>query len=197
MRIPPLKVFGYVALAAPVFFAVMWIASATTDGAWQFGVLSLSDMGISKNPLSAFLFNFGCIATGICGMFIGFGMFTYGKKTLKTGGIIYMAGMFFLSLVGVFTLDNYQAHEFVASTFGLVASAAVLVSSVSDWRLSWYIYADVFLIVFSAIQVIAQPFAVWEAFITITAMIWIFIMGIKMLKHESVLFTDTPRIGGN
>lgn len=197
MRSPPLKMFGYVALAAPVFFAIMWISSAATDGAWQFGVLSLSDMGISKNPLSAFLFNFGCIATGICGVFIGFGMFAYGKRTLKAGGIIYMAGMFFLSLVGVFTLDNYPAHEFVASTFGMVSSVAVLVSSVGDWRLSWYIYADVFLIVFSTMQVITQPFAVWEAFITIAAMIWIFIMGIKMLRHEEALFMDAPRIGGN
>ncbi len=46
-------------------------------------------------------------------------------------------------------------------------------------------------------QVITQPFAVWEAFITIAAMIWIFIMGIKMLRYEEALFMDAPRIGGN
>ena len=79
----------------------------------------------------------------------------------------------------------------------MVSSVAVLVSSVGDWRLSWYIYADVFLIVFSTMQVITQPFAVWEAFITIAAMIWVFIMGIKMLRHEEALFMDAPRIGGN
>ena len=196
MRFPELKMFGYIAMAAPVLFVVVWMMSATFDGSWRFGVNSLSDLGISDNAVSAFLFNFGCMTTGILGMIVGFGLFEYGRRTLKVGGVIYIIGMLFLSLVGVFTLDTYDAHYFVASTFSLIIGVGVFVSSLSDWKVSWYLYADVVLMAFTAIIVLVTPFETWEPVATITSMIWIFIMGIKMLRNEEELFTGTPLTGG-
>ena len=197
MKVPALKVFGYIALSAPVIFAVMWILSATIDGSWRFGVNSLSDMGISDNAISAFLFNFGCMITGIAGMIVGFGMIEYGRRTLKVGGAIYIVGMLFLSLVGVFTLDNHDAHYFVASTFSLVSGLGILVSSISDWKVSWYLYADIVLMAITVIVVIATPFETWEPIATITSMIWVLIMGFKMIGSEEKLFTDAPLVGGS
>ena len=196
MRFPELKMFGYIAMAAPVLFVVVWMMSAAFDGSWWFGVNSLSDLGISDNAVSAFLFNFGCMTTGILGMIVGFGLFEYGRRTLKVGGVIYIIGMLFLSLVGVFTLDTYDAHYFVASTCSLIIGVGVFVSSLSDWKVSWYLYADVVLMAFTAIIVLVTPFETWEPVATITSIIWIFIMGIKMLRNEEELFTGTPLTGG-
>ena len=196
MRFPELKMFGYIAMAAPVLFVVVWMMSAAFDGSWWFGVNSLSDLGISDNAVSAFLFNFGCMTTGILGMIVGFGLFEYGRRTLKVGGVIYIIGMLFLSLVGVFTLDTYDAHYFVASTSSLIIGVGVFVSSLSDWKVSWYLYADVVLMAFTAIIVLVTPFETWEPVATITSIIWIFIMGIKMLRNEEELFTGTPLTGG-
>lgn len=197
MRIPCLKMFGYTAIGAPLLFAVCWILSASTDGSWQFGVNSLSDMGISDNAVSAFLFNFGCIITGILGIIIGFGMLTYGKRTLWIGAIPYMVGMMFLSLVGVFTLDNPNVHDRVASAFGLFTGIALIIASASDWRLSWYLYADVILLVLSVFEIMTQPFPMWEAVTTIVTMVWVFILGLKVMRNEEALFSDSPRIGGH
>ena len=197
MKIPKLRIFGYIAMAAPLLFVVLWILSASIDGSWRFGVNSLSDMGISDNAVSAFLFNFGCMITGILGMIVGFGMIMYGRRTLKAGGAIYIVGMLFLSLVGVFTLDNYSKHYFVASTFSIVSGLGVLVSSFSDWKVSWYLYADIILIAFAAIVIMTTPFETWEPLATIASMIWVFIMGTKMIRNEEKLFTDEPLIGGS
>lgn len=188
MKIPELKVFGYLAVVVPLLFIVLWILSATIDGSWQFGVNSLSDMGISDNAVSAFLFNFGCMITGILGMIFGAGMIAYGKRTLKVGGVMYIIGMLFLSLVGVFTLDNYDMHRFVATTFSAVSGLAIVVCSVSDWKVSWYLYVDIVLIGFSIIVFMTTHFEMWEPLITIASMIWVFIQGIKMLRKEEELF---------
>jgi len=188
MRFPELRIIGYIAIAAPLLFVTLWISSATIDGSWQFGVNSLSDMGISDNAVSAFLFNFGCMITGILGMVAGAGMVVYGKRTLRAGGAMYIIGMLFLSLVGVFTLDNYDMHRFVATTFSVMSGLAIVVSSVSDWKVSWYLYADIVLIGFSVVVFVTTQFEMWEPLITIASMIWALILGIKILRNEERLF---------
>lgn len=197
MRFPELRIIGYIAIVAPLLFVTLWISSATIDGSWQFGVNSLSDMGISDNAVSAFLFNFGCMVTGILGMIAGAGMIVYGKKTLKVGGGMYIIGMLFLSLVGVFTLDNYDMHRFVATTFSVMSGLAIVVSSVSDWKVSWYLYIDIILIGFSIIVFITTHFEMWEPLITIASMIWALTLGIKILRKEERLFTVRPLTGGS
>ena len=188
MRFPELRIIGYIAIAAPLLFVTLWISSATIDGSWQFGVNSLSDMGISDNVVSAFLFNFGCMITGILGMVAGAGMVIYGKRALRVGGAMYIIGMLFLSLVGVFTLDNYDMHRFVATTFSVMSGLAIVVSSVSDWKVSWYLYADIVLIGFSVVVFVTTQFEMWEPLITIASMIWALILGIKILRNEERLF---------
>ena len=197
MKFPELKAIAALTFIMPIFFAVMWVSSAAVDGSWTFGVNSLSDMGISDNAVSAFLFNFGCIVTGISGIVIGLGLFAYGKRTVRVSGILYIVSMFFLALVGVFTLDNYPMHSFVASSFGLTMYISIIVSSVSDWRLSWYLYFDVVFITTTSIIVATQPFPMWEALLTIASMIWIAITGYKIVIREESLFGDVPRFGSD
>ena len=192
MRFPELRIIGYIAIVAPLLFVTLWISSATIDGSWQFGVNSLSDMGISDNAVSAFLFNFGCMITGVLGMIVGAGLIVYGKRTLKVGGAVYIIGMLFLSLVGVFTLDNYDMHRFVATSFSVASGLAIVISSVSDWKVSWYLYTDITVIGFSITAFMVTHFEMWEPLITIASMIWVLILGIKILRKEEELFNITP-----
>ena len=192
MRFPELRMIGYIAIAAPLLFVALWISSATIDGSWQFGVNSLSDMGISDNAVSAFLFNFGCMITGILGMIVGAGLIVYGKRTLKVGGAVYIIGMLFLSLVGVFTLDNYDMHRFVATSFSVASGLAIVISSVSDWKVSWYLYTDIAVIGFSITVFMVTHFEMWEPLITIASMIWVLILGVKIFRKEEELFNITP-----
>ena len=192
MNVPGLKMFAYLAFIMPLFFFVIWILSATIDGEWAFGVNSLSDMGISENAVSAFLFNFGCITTGIFGAIIGFGMFAYGKRTIKYGGMLYIISMIFLAFVGVFTLPQTM-HYVVASSYGAFFALSVVVSTPSDWKVSWYLYFDIVFIVAGIIIVSTQVFAVWEAVMVIAACIWTFVLGYKMLR-ENTLFSDGPNL---
>ena len=195
MKIPELKVFAYLAFIMPAFFAVMWIVSATIDGKWAFGVNSLSDMGISENAVSAFLFNFGCIVTGLFGAIIGLGSFIYGRKTVRAGGALYIISMVFLSFVGVFTLHS-SLHEFVASSFGVFFALSIVTSSISDWKLSWYFYFDVAFMVIGIIIITTQVFEVWEPLLVIASMIWTLVIGYKMIRHEETLYSNGPAIGG-
>lgn len=192
---PELKVFACLALIMPVIFAGMWILSATIDGNWTFGVNSLSDMGISENEMSAFLFNYGCFVSGLAGFFVGIGTFVYGKRTLRIGGLIAAVGFIFLLLVGIFTLNTFHMHKFVATTFGELVFISVVVSSVSDFKVSWYLYFDILLIIGMVAAVKTQPFAVWEAITVIGTMIWNLMLGYKMHVHDDRLFRNEPKFG--
>ena len=194
MEFPELRRIIPLTVIMPIFFATIWILSATIDGRWTFGVNSLSDMGVSENALSAFLFNFGCIVAGLGGFVISIATFAYGKGTLRVGGAVAAAGFIFLSLVGVFTLDIYPIHSFVASTFGVLLFVSIVVSSISDYRISWYLYVDIPFIIVKIVIVLTQPFAVWEALTVIGAMIWILVLGYKMHIHDEELFMDGPRL---
>ena len=192
MKVPGLRFFITLTIVMPIFFSIMWILSASIDGKWAFGVNSLSDMGISENAISAFLFNFGCIVTGLFGSFIGFGMFAYGKRTMKYAGILYIISMIFLAFVGVFTLPQ-RMHYIVASSYGIFFALSVVVATPSDWKLSWYLYFDIIFIIFGLIIVGTQTFPVWEAVMVIAAMVWTVVLGYKMFK-EDALFSDEPNL---
>lgn len=194
MKFPELRFFALLSLIMPIFFATMWISSATIDGEWTFGVNSLSDMGVSENAVSAFLFNFGCIMTGLGGFIISIGTFAYGKRTLRFSGLIAAASFIFLSLVGVFTLNIFPVHSFVASTFGVLLFISMVLSSVSDFKVSWYLYFDIPFIMAIAAIVLTQPFAVWEAITVIGAMVWILVLGYKMHVRDDRLFGDGPKL---
>ena len=192
MKIPELRFGGYFGVAAPILFGILWLSSALIDGDWGFGVKSLSDLGISHNAISAFMFNFGCIMMGVSGMIVGLWSFAYGRSTMVIGGLFYVVGLFFLSLVGVFTLPQTM-HYVVASTFGVIGSIAVIICSISDVG-SPYLYLDILLIIISVIAVTTQPFELWEPIITICSMIWTAVLGIKMLRHDRRLFNEESRI---
>lgn len=194
MKVPELRFFAILAFVMTLFFSVIWIASATTDGEWIFGADSLSRMGISENPLSAFLFNFGCIVSGLSGIVIGFGPFAYGKRMMRVSGAFFMIAMVFLAFVGIFKMPTTE-HFVVAASYGVFLSISIFITLLADWRLSWYPYFDIVFMVAGFAIVLTQPFELWEAIMVIAALIWTMVMGYKMLVRDDKLFSKEPWIG--
>ena len=151
-------------------------------------------MGISDDTVGAFLFNFGCIISGISGIIFGFGIFAYGKSVIRLGGALFTFSLLFLSLVGVFNLHFGDVHYFVASTFGLVLGISYVFLSLKDWGHILYLVVDVTFIAVCIIFTIDTPFTVWEPTLIISAMVWIFVLGIKMYREEDTMFGDTARL---
>lgn len=194
MKIPELRFFAILAFVMTLFFSVIWIASAATDGEWIFGADSLSRMGISENPVSAFLFNFGCIVSGISGIVIGLGPFAYGKRMVRIGGAFFMLAMVFLAFVGIFKMPTTE-HFLVAASYGILLSISIIVTSISDWKTSWYPYFDIVFIIGGFTVVLTQPFELWEAVMVIAALTWTAVMGYKMLVRDDELFSKGSWIG--
>ena len=194
MKVPPLRFFSYIALVMPFVFVALWIASALVDGEWRFGYNSLSEMGISDDTVGAFLFNFACIISGISGIVFGFGIFAYGKSVIRLGGALFTISHLFLSLVGVFNLNFGDVHYFVASTFGLVLGISYVFLSLKDWGHWLYLIVDIVFITVCVVFTVDTPFTVWEPALIISAMVWIFIIGVKMYREEESMFGDTPRL---
>ena len=179
-----LRTCSFLAFAASVMFAVLWISSATLDGEWTFGVDSLSRMGISENAVAAGLFNYGCMAAGAVGILIGIGMIVHEKGLCTIVGILYSVGLFFLMLVGVFPMDQGDIHYIVASTFAILVFFAVVVGAVNDFLHMWHPEIDAAIIAAMVVFVATQPFPMWEAVLTILALVWTALQGVKMRVHE-------------
>ena len=145
------------------------------------------------NSLGAFLFNFGCIITGIAGIIFGFGLFAYGKSVIRIGGALFTVSLFFLSLVGVFTLPQ-QMHYVVAYTFGLTMFASYVFLSLKDWGHLLYLIVDITYISTCIVFTIDTPFPVWEPALVIATMAWIFILGLKMYSEEERMFNKEPNL---
>jgi len=180
-KILPLKVVAALAITIPPLFAVVWIASATLDGRWVFGVDSLSRMGISENQISAALFNYGCIAAGAMGVTVGIGMAIHQDRYRRLKGVFYATGMFFLMLVGVFPMSLGAIHYLVASLFGLLCLGALICSMIANWGQGKYTEFNGVLVVVSLILVATQPFAMWEAILVIICMFWTVSQGLSLI----------------
>ena len=181
MNYIPLKYCAVMAIIVPIVFALLWIASATLDGEWQFGVDSLSRMGISENALAAALFNYGCMFVGICGIIIGIGMAVHIRGPGMIVGALYAIGTLFLMLVGVFPMDQPDIHYAVASTFGVFVSLALCAAAAMDYYNMWHPELDAMIVILSLILIGTQEFAMWEAVLVIFTMYWTAVQGIKMI----------------
>ena len=179
-----LRICSVFAIVLPVVFACLWVASATIDGDWTFGEDSLSRMGISENPVSAALFNYGCIFCGLMGALIGVGTALNERGFNLITGIAYSVGMVFLMLVGVFPMDLGSIHYIVASTFGVFMFIVLVFNTVTDYLQKWHPEIDIVIIAVALFLLFTQKFELWEPLLVIIVMIWTIIHGIKMRMFE-------------
>ena len=128
--------FAVIGLAAALLFAAVWIAAALLDPSWEFGVNTLSDMGVSDVQATAYLFNYGCIATGVLIVVYGLGKSKQDGRLGRASGYLVAAAGLFLALVGVFDkgFGDGTMHLAVAYPFFAFLALGVLVSIPCDWK---------------------------------------------------------------
>ena len=181
------RILTLLAVALPVFFAVMWVSSASTDGLWRFGEESLSRLGVSEDQVAAALFNGGCISAGTMGIILGLGTAANRKDFGFAAGIAYAAGMFFLVLVGVLPLTAGRIHYIVASFFGILMMISLILTAINDHRRRMHPEAEILFIVISLVLIATQRFAMWEALLVIIVMVWTALQGVKVRIYNGAL----------
>ncbi len=123
--------FAAIAIFLGAIMPFMFAIAIFMDGYWTFDVNTLSDLGVSYDSTVANLFNYTCIIGGI---FIA--IYGCGKVFLKedldcvSGFLLAISGLLLIG-IGIFTKD-YDIHVYLAMTYFMLASVALIVSMVSD-----------------------------------------------------------------
>ena len=123
LRFAP-NTYFVIAISATALMFAFCISSAVLNGDWHILEDPLSRLGISENPVAAFLFNFGCVLTGLLGVVAASGIVQYSSAMMKTAGVTIMLGM------------NNVIHRDYPPTYDFTADAAkyatAIVCSVSE-----------------------------------------------------------------
>lgn len=185
MRYVPLAYF-----VMPVFFIVMWTASAITDGTWTFGNNTLSELGISNNPVSAVLFNTGCILTGLVVAISGVIRYKCGERKIISA--LFTLDGTLLLLIGVFTLDVLPVHMTVAISFCVVSLllATHTAGALFLKRRHWLAVPLAVGVIFDLVCLIALSFPLAEALVIISSFIWFELLGIDILLDQKHAQTE-------
>ena len=189
--IPPFVMAGF---TTSIFFAVIWILAAAIDGKWVFGWNALSDMGVSMNPASRVIFNYGCVLTGVFGSVFGYGMAKHERGWLFITGVLTMIGPLFLMGVGAIPESLETPHITCASLFGAFAAVAMITSAVGDWTrgMKYYTLSAVILLIICGLSQLTGIFGFYEAVCIICILIWVYIQAHKYYKLIGLIEIDDP-----
>jgi hypothetical membrane protein len=165
-------------------FIFAWVCAASIDTAWQFGVNTLSEFGISDTDASLY-FNYGCcMITGALVAAFGIGRAAYAKnKGHAAGGTLIALGGAFLILVGLFTMDSGDVHVMIAVSMAAFLFFGIAATAVGNWNADRKVFAGVGIIVACLLVAMAVAFDVagLEAYGIILAMIWLLSESVNMI----------------
>lgn len=176
--------FGIIGVAT---FIIAWVCAASIDTAWQFGVNTLSEFGISDTDAKYF-FNYGCMITGAFVALFGFGQTVNAKNGgYSAGGIFFVIGGVLLALIGVVTMDvgNGNLHNYVAISAALFLFLGMIAVCAGNWKADRKIVAGI-TIVFAFVLVamaVCYDTAKLEAYGIILAMVWFLIESARMIIY--------------
>ncbi|MDO5852800.1 MAG: DUF998 domain-containing protein [Thermoplasmata archaeon] len=188
--------FAVIGIVAAFLFAVVWIVAAKNDPSWVFGDNTLSDMGISDVQLTADLFMYGCIITGILILVFGAGKACSEAGYSRASGILLAAAGVFLVLVGVYNKDfgNGNTHETVAWLFFVFLALAAIVSIFGDMaegkRLNGIITTILVLICIGVC--IGNTLAYTEGVVVACSLIWLLAESAKMILNLGAAKDPSP-----
>ncbi|MCL2295841.1 MAG: DUF998 domain-containing protein [Methanomassiliicoccaceae archaeon] len=176
--------FAWTGMLGVAVFIIAWLCADAIDTAWQFGVNTLSEFGISDTDASLY-FNYGCcLIAGLLVAVFGVGRAACGKNVGHTaGGIFLFLGGVALILVGFFTMDDDVAHKTVAASAALFILLSMIAIAAGNWTADRKIFAGVgivFIFVLIAMA-IAYDLAELEAYGIILAMIWLLLESMNMI----------------
>ena len=175
--------FAWVGMVGVAAFITVWLCAENADAAWQFGVNTLSEFGISDTDAKLY-FNFGCMITGILVAVFGVGRTLYAKNAGHiAGGVFLFFGGIALALVGFFTMDDGNIHNFVAIAAALFIFLAMIAVAAGNWVANRHIFAGVGIVIVCLLiaMYFAYDVAELEGYGIILAMIWFVVESVNMI----------------
>ena len=175
--------------------SIILVLTATVLSPWfRWENNALSELGVSEVSL---LFNSAMLIGGVLTFFFALGIREYldGNRLVRVGVNLIITSSVFLALVGIFTVDMMLMHGIVSlGPLILAPSGFILIGFGTEEakirKLSiWSGVAALVSILVLPITFLFLPFkvgfAVAEIINTIITTVWIFIMGIKLIKHKN------------
>jgi hypothetical membrane protein len=155
---------------------------------------ALSELGVGEMSL---LFNSAMLIGGVFIFFFALGLREYldGNRLVKVGVNLIIASSVFLALVGIFTVDMMLMHGIVSLGPLLLAPLGFVFiglgteeAKIGKFSIGCGVAALVSILVLPMV-ILFLPFkvgfAVPEIINTIITIVWLFGMGIKLIKHKN------------
>ncbi len=165
-----------------ISFSATWIIAVIIDGAWEFGVNMISDLGVSATN-AHYVFGWGSIASGILAALTGYALSSLRGSTADKAPffLLMFAGMM-LMLVGIFPEGTAFHFPAALSLFIAVWISTVLLA-VRDLRAGECLYGSIntVLALLNVILLVAVSLALYEALGVIMFLLWT-----SMLAHGAL-----------
>ncbi len=181
--------FGIAALLGAFVFSVAWIIAVCGDAGWVLGENTVSDLGVSDVQLSADVFKYASIITGLLFFVFGIGKAVFEKDANRASGIMAIIAALALIGIGTYSKDfgNGNAHLFSAVVFFLFIAASAALSGYGDHRQRKTIPAAITVVLFTAslLALATCSFELAEVVIIACVMIWAAVQGIKLAMSNA------------
>lgn len=175
--------FAWAGMIGVAAFIIAWLCAESIDTAWQFGVNTLSEFGIS-NTDARFYFNYGCMVTGMLIAVFGVGRAVYSKNAGHiAGGVLLLFGGVTLALIGVFTMNDGTLHDIIAVFAALFVFSAIIAVAAGNWAADRKIFAGIGIVTVCLLtaMVFAYDTAKLEAYGIILGLVWFLAESVNMI----------------
>ncbi len=172
------RIGSLIGCLSSIVFTLSWSLSALLWGDWVLGSNSLSDIGICGVESAEFVFNMGCIVTGILVFFLALALIRDNDRWFRLSGYTAFVSGVACLLVGIVTEDHNDLHNIVAGTYGAFAAATIALSAIGDYveGRRWLTFIAAAMLILCGISSIVHPFGVFEPIGVSCILIWTFIL---------------------
>lgn len=190
-----LKAFGICGVLAPIigFMCVLFAVASYSQFSWFDN--ALSDLGVVEG-VTALLFNFGLIVSGVLTFIFGLRLFAFlHKKVLGVAGaLIFALGALTLTLIGIFPESARPTHYYASVAFFVLFPISMFLIcaeflSSSRVRMGLFTFvAGIFAATVWIVQFAVRPFpgvAIPETLSALAASAWVVVLGYKMFNEAS------------
>jgi hypothetical membrane protein len=190
-----LKISGVSGVFTPIIAFTFILLAIAYSPEFSWTENALSDLGVQEG-ITANLFNYGIIISGIFAMIFALGLFTFLREKLlgKIGAFIFILDILALIAIGVFPENVKPTHYYVSVIFFALFPISMLIICATFLRsgkvkmgiftfLMAFVAAAVWIIQFSLRFV--EGVAIPEAISAISALAWLIVLGIQMFKQAS------------
>ncbi len=178
-------------LIGSVGFATIWAMAVVTDGHWQLGRMTLSELG-DRSRAGALAFNSGVIIAGLLGLVFAIGLYRVLSTTTlgKAGSAILAIASIFLVGIGHFPIDTGEPLTVLSYGFFLLAAVSLAILIAPVWKSHVFHPSGgmltAMLLVIPLISIAFLPAAGVEALAVGCLLLWVFFISIRMLWHHPV-----------